>query len=250
MRPATVLQRSGNIETGGPAEPSAAFQTHRSSHPESGHWGRRRASSNVSGGSGSFGRRMSIGRPDGPAKPYEGRRGSQVNGVFDHSTSPSETSYSKDLPPDQSPKQASHLSPIAYIVAATLSRCRSGCSGRLTSSSDVRYRDMHKPHEKGPVCARDVSGCDRGRGSYQLRAEDGVCPRPLQSQRAGGYDELEVLKSSGDLWVGPRAEANGRHHAVFSLTARDWTALMIRARIPETALRRDVRSVEMWSCLH
>jgi hypothetical protein len=110
MRPATVLQRSGNNDTGGPAEPSAAFQTHRSSHPESGHWGRRRSSSNISGGSGSFGRRMSIGRPDGPAKLYEGRRGSQVNGVLDHSTSPSETSYSKDLiPPDQSPKQASAL---------------------------------------------------------------------------------------------------------------------------------------------
>lgn len=102
MRPATVLQRPGNIEGNGPAEPSAAFQTHRSSHQETGHWGRRRTSSNVSGGSGGFGRRMSVGRPDNQIKVQEERRGSQVNGALDHSISPSETVNSKDfLTPEQ-----------------------------------------------------------------------------------------------------------------------------------------------------
>lgn len=106
MRPATVLQRPGNNEAGGPAEPSAAFQTFRSSHQEPGNWGRRRASSNVSGGSGSYGRRMSIGRLDNQGKFHEGRRGSQVNGVVEHSISPSETVHSKDfIQPEQPANQ-------------------------------------------------------------------------------------------------------------------------------------------------
>ncbi|EED21972.1 conserved hypothetical protein [Talaromyces stipitatus ATCC 10500] len=108
MRPATVLQRPGNHEVGSHPEPSAAFQTYRSSHQEPGHWGRRRASSNVSGGSGSYGRRMSIGRPDSQVKFNEGRRGSQVNGVVENSVSPSETIHSKDfMPPEHSAHQPS-----------------------------------------------------------------------------------------------------------------------------------------------
>lgn len=79
-----VLQRSGH-DQGGPAEPSAAFQTHRH-HQEGGGgmgWNRRRTSSNVSGGSGGFGRRMSFGRADGPPRHFEARRGSQTNGMVD-----------------------------------------------------------------------------------------------------------------------------------------------------------------------
>lgn len=78
-----VLQRPGQ-DHGGPAEPSAAFQTHRSSHHQEGMgWNRRRTSSNVSGGSGGFGRRMSFGRADGPPRHFEGRRESQTNGMVD-----------------------------------------------------------------------------------------------------------------------------------------------------------------------
>ncbi|CAI7646774.1 unnamed protein product [Penicillium pancosmium] len=79
-----VLQRSGQ-DHGGPAEPSAAFQTHRH-HQEGGGgmgWNRRRTSSNVSGGSGGYGRRMSFGRADGPPRHFEARRGSQTNGMID-----------------------------------------------------------------------------------------------------------------------------------------------------------------------
>lgn len=77
-RAPAVLQRS-NDHPGGPAEPSAAFQTHRSSHQDGMGWGnRRRTSSNVSGGSGGFGRRMSFGRPDAPPRLNDGRRGSQT----------------------------------------------------------------------------------------------------------------------------------------------------------------------------
>lgn len=54
-----LLQRPSQMDQAAPAEPSAAFQT-RSTHAD-GSWARRRASSNVSAGSG--GRRYSMGRP-------------------------------------------------------------------------------------------------------------------------------------------------------------------------------------------
>ncbi|KAL3476252.1 hypothetical protein BJX99DRAFT_228155 [Aspergillus californicus] len=86
IRAPSVLQRPpGQGENTGPAEPSAAFQTHRTSGHDGVHWPRRRTSSNVSGGSGSFGRRMSIGRPDAVQRFVEGRRGSQVNGMVEPS---------------------------------------------------------------------------------------------------------------------------------------------------------------------
>lgn len=60
LRQPSVLQRPNATDSRGPAEPSAAFQTSRlSGDQERGQWGRRRASSNVSGGSGQFARRMS-----------------------------------------------------------------------------------------------------------------------------------------------------------------------------------------------
>lgn len=52
-RPAAVLQRASQHETQGPAEPSAAFQTSRLSEQHN-PYGRRRGSSIVSGGSGSY----------------------------------------------------------------------------------------------------------------------------------------------------------------------------------------------------
>ncbi|KAJ9395041.1 hypothetical protein DTO282F9_8029 [Paecilomyces variotii] len=90
FRAPSVLQRPSHHEQTGPAEPSAAFQTHRASAQETGPWNRRRTSSNVSGGSGSFGRRMSLGRPDAVSKPGDVRRGSQVNGALERSVSPNE----------------------------------------------------------------------------------------------------------------------------------------------------------------
>lgn len=56
FRAPAVLQRPSHADSHGPAEPSAAFQTHRTSTDQA----RRRASSTLSGGSGQFGRRMSI----------------------------------------------------------------------------------------------------------------------------------------------------------------------------------------------
>ncbi|KNG88389.1 hypothetical protein ANOM_003327 [Aspergillus nomiae NRRL 13137] len=83
FRTPSVLQRPVPGEQAGPAEPSPAFQTHRSSGQDGIHWTRRRTSSNVSGGSGSFARRMSIGRTDATQRSFEIRRGSQANGMVE-----------------------------------------------------------------------------------------------------------------------------------------------------------------------
>ncbi|KAL2853441.1 hypothetical protein BJY01DRAFT_206647 [Aspergillus pseudoustus] len=104
IRAPSVLQRPpAQGEHVGPAEPSAAFQTHRTSGQDGGHWNRRRTSSNVSGGSGSFGRRMSIGRPDVAQRSFEGRRGSQANGmmepVFHARDHPAQEGQPRDVSP-------------------------------------------------------------------------------------------------------------------------------------------------------
>ncbi|KAF2458941.1 hypothetical protein BDY21DRAFT_370455 [Lineolata rhizophorae] len=76
----SVLQRPSHAA---PAEPSPAFQTSRTSSGAEMGWGRRRTSSSVSGGSGQFGRRMSLSREMGPTMLPEptapmGRRESQA----------------------------------------------------------------------------------------------------------------------------------------------------------------------------
>jgi hypothetical protein len=102
-RAPAVLQRP-NDHPSGPAEPSAAFQTHRSSHQEGMGWGnRRRASSNVSGGSGGFGRRMSVGRFDAAPRYNDARRGSQVNGLGDPALMGHEQRHGKDEMPVSGP---------------------------------------------------------------------------------------------------------------------------------------------------
>lgn len=81
-----VLQRPMHHD--GPAEPSAAFQTHRATGHDGGFNNRRRTSSNVSGGSGNFGRRMS--RSHDMPPPHEMlnvRRGS-LAAVSDTPSSP------------------------------------------------------------------------------------------------------------------------------------------------------------------
>ena len=64
FRAPAVLQRPSQSDQHTPAEPSAAFQTHRSStEQDRAPWARRRASSNLSATSGQYGRRMSVTKP-------------------------------------------------------------------------------------------------------------------------------------------------------------------------------------------
>ncbi|KAJ5884614.1 hypothetical protein N7504_012186 [Penicillium tannophilum] len=100
-RPPAVLQRPSHGEHGGPAEPSAAFQTHRSSHQEGMGWNRRRTSSNVSGGSGSFGRRLSFGRDAPPPRYNDARRGSHANGMVDPALLGREPGLVREPSPDR-----------------------------------------------------------------------------------------------------------------------------------------------------
>ncbi|KAL2398044.1 hypothetical protein ABEF94_000189, partial [Exophiala dermatitidis] len=73
FRAPAVLQRPSHIDPHAPAEPSAAFQTHRTSTDQA----RRRASSTVSGGSGQFGRRMSIRSGEAAPPVFETREQEQ-----------------------------------------------------------------------------------------------------------------------------------------------------------------------------
>ena len=71
FRPPSLLQRPTNNEQNGPAEPSAAFQTHRSANQQEQSSWNRRASSTVSGDSGSHDRRASMKNSDIPRIPLE-----------------------------------------------------------------------------------------------------------------------------------------------------------------------------------
>ena len=87
VKPPSVLQRppySGDH----PAEPSSAFQTHRST--QEGHFGRRRGSSNVSGGSGTIFQRLGKGS-DGhmPPPDFSGARRASQAGSQGSPVSPS-----------------------------------------------------------------------------------------------------------------------------------------------------------------
>lgn len=98
QRQPAVLQRPIHSEMQGPAEPSAAFQTTHTS----GGYGRRRGSSNVSGGSGSFQRLRSIDPTMPPPDLLDPRRSSVIS-VGDHPLSPH--NHSPPGPPRQSPYQ-------------------------------------------------------------------------------------------------------------------------------------------------
>ncbi|KAI9848110.1 MAG: hypothetical protein M1837_001212 [Sclerophora amabilis] len=83
VRQPSVLQRPLSNEHNRSAEPSAAFQTSRSTGQD-GAWGRRRTSSNLSGGSGNFARRMSVTKAQEMPPPTDlrlrSRRDSQHGG--------------------------------------------------------------------------------------------------------------------------------------------------------------------------
>lgn len=100
FRAPSLLQRPVHGDPALQPEPSPGFQTNRTH--EGGHWGRRRTSSNVSGGSGFIGRRMSIDRHGelGPNDPFQNRRGSMSNNV-DHGQRPYQSARPSKLSPAQ-----------------------------------------------------------------------------------------------------------------------------------------------------
>ena len=98
----------------GPAEPSAAFQTHRSGGQDGG-YGRRRTSSNVSGGSGAFARRMSRGHDMPPPHDTLNARRGSLAAVSDAPSSPRNYSPSgqpQNQRPYQNQQWQSRASPV------------------------------------------------------------------------------------------------------------------------------------------
>ncbi|RAL58681.1 hypothetical protein DID88_002987 [Monilinia fructigena] len=93
-----VLQRPSHHD--GPAEPSAAFQTHHTSGQQ-GSYGRRRTSSNVSGGSGNFARRMSRGHDMPPPHDTLSARRGSLAAVSDAPSSPNFSPSGQHFPPQQ-----------------------------------------------------------------------------------------------------------------------------------------------------
>ncbi|KFZ09629.1 hypothetical protein V502_08602 [Pseudogymnoascus sp. VKM F-4520 (FW-2644)] len=122
-RQLALLQR--HHETQGPAEPSAAFQTHRANLQDPS-YGRRRASSNVSGGSGNYGRRLSRGQESYPPQDTLGARRGSLVAVSD------EPLHSPSSHPSQRPNQqqqwqsraspvVSHASPASVLAQPAVS---------------------------------------------------------------------------------------------------------------------------------
>ncbi|KAH8681781.1 hypothetical protein BX600DRAFT_505430 [Xylariales sp. PMI_506] len=103
-RQPALLQRPPHHEQQGPAEPSAAFQTSRTSAQDSMPYGRRRNSSNVSGGSGSFLNRL--GKPhDMPTAQTD-----TTSQVSNSSYSPARPQPAQPWQPRPSPSQT-HATP-------------------------------------------------------------------------------------------------------------------------------------------
>lgn len=116
-RQPALLQR--NHETQGPAEPSAAFQTHRANVQDSS-YGRRRTSSNVSGGSGNFARRLSKGQESYVSHDMPGARRASLVAVEEpvprlHSPSghTSQRIYSQQQWQSRTSPAVSHASPAS-----------------------------------------------------------------------------------------------------------------------------------------
>lgn len=107
FKPSSLLQRPNHNEQSGPAEPSHAFQTHRSA-VDNNTWGRRRTSSNVSGGSGIMGRRMSFSKPDHSLKgrnaPFQ-QVDPSSNGILEQPTSPRSFHQPKSAQQPSSPSR-------------------------------------------------------------------------------------------------------------------------------------------------
>lgn len=174
IRPSSLLQRPAHHESTGPAEPSAAFQTNRtSSVQEGGSWSRRRASSSVSGGAGSFGRRMSISKP-GDAMPTDvppPRRDFQQNQVAERPVSPSRRDQQNrpQGPQESVSNDQINLSPnLSYRMGA-----------------DSRYSPPSQP--PAPAEPSSVSGAEDP--SNQAPAED-----PVAVQNRIMREKVEVAR--------------------------------------------------------
>ncbi|PQE16310.1 hypothetical protein CJF32_00006199 [Rutstroemia sp. NJR-2017a WRK4] len=174
-----VLQRPAQHDV--PAEPSAAFQTHRSNGPEN-TYGRRRTSSNVSGGSGNFARRMSRGHDMPPPHDMLGARRGSLAAVSDEPSSPGNFSPSGQQLQNQRgyPGQPwqSRASPIISHPSPQ------SVHGQLTPGSGDMHMHAHGPPQMGPLSKED----------------------PLEEQK-------NIMKRTRELAIKRRQEAEAKEEA-------------------------------------
>jgi len=149
-RQPALLQRTSQSDHKGPAEPSAAFQTSRVSE-QVGPYGRRRGSSNVSGGSGSFLRPQGLDQPLGPTGLLNTRRES-----FATSDSPvSPTNFSLSSGHHGGPRHPgnqpwpSHASPVApHAVPHQAAPVAEAQGNAVTSELDIIAEQKKLMHER------------------------------------------------------------------------------------------------------
>lgn len=139
QRQPAVLQRPVHAEAQGPAEPSAAFQT---SHT-SGGYGRRRNSSNVSGGSGSFQRMNRPYDQSGPPADMLNMRRSSLASAGEHPLSPhnvADPAGQQGGPrPNASPYQ-SRASPAMSSVAPHIPEAHEPAAPQQTIENTVEFQ--------------------------------------------------------------------------------------------------------------
>jgi hypothetical protein len=180
-RQPAVLQRP---HQDGPAEPSAAFQTHRAGAQDPS-YGRRRTSSNVSGGSGHFGRRLSrSGHEVPPHEMLNMRRGS-LAAVSDAPSSPRDFSPSSQQPNQRGPQKQSQNQPW-----------------QPRASPVVSHPSPHSTHvQLAPSASGSVDG-GQGAPASAIRSEDQVFE-----------DQKKRMQLARELAIKRRQEEEAREEA-------------------------------------
>lgn len=211
-RPAALLQRASQHETQGPAEPSAAFQTSRLSEQHN-PYGRRRGSSIVSGGSGSY---MHLkGQHEHPLVPHEvlSARRESFTAVTDgprspvRNFSPSAQHPGQRMPGNQgwqsqvSPA-SSHSVPHLQPTAAPLPTDPNagGSAGRsIEEELALQKRLMHEKRELAKKRRQEEEAREEAARKERIRLKleaMGPAPESRSAKKAATKDEGTAEPSS------------------------------------------------------
>lgn len=155
FRPPSLLQRPSPNEQHGPAEPSSAFQTHRSlSQQEATMWNRR-ASSTMSGDSGPHGRRASMTKGSDiatiPQELLQQRRESQPL-QSPLSPSPGQGKFPQETGPIQPSQQQSAIPPTAPISSPQV--VEGNTTKAVLPSKPVTYGSLAASRTEDDVAAQ------------------------------------------------------------------------------------------------
>jgi hypothetical protein len=219
-----VLQRSSQADSQGPAEPSAAFQTHRTSGQEP-PYGRRRGSSNVSGGSGfiaRYGKAADLPAQMAGPELLGARRESFAGGsdsAASHAISPS-TQPGEDLARQQQPPwQQARMSPASHHSVPNHQ-----ASAQQPSSVEAKLAPPTQPMQQNSGAApgtddyeyqkklmrerRELAMKRRLEEEAQLEAEKQERIRLKLAAMGPAPDRKSAKKESGNDIVAPESSAS------------------------------------------